>query len=291
MMVQLKLRGSKFFNPPVLVDDSNGDIIRESTNSLTNELIVRKLRRDPAEALRSVIAHNIHIYGKLNTQIIKNKVGNTTATFFPDAHPESSSVDGFTMSNLGGSFASNRSGAGNSSNDSATNDTFVAVRGVGSSDGYCHRLITLFNTSLLGNSTITSATYSLYATAVGTVNSPTFALVGCTPASNTAIVNADFTATTLNSPTEYITRIAISSFNIGSYTDMALNANGLAAISKNGITKFMGREGKFDVDNTDPNTSSTLHLDGYFADETGTTKDPKLTVVYTKLSDFLGYFF
>src|SRR3990167_5565775 len=51
----------RIFNPPVLVDDPNGTIIREWTDIITGEIKQRKLREDQIEALRQVIAHNAKI--------------------------------------------------------------------------------------------------------------------------------------------------------------------------------------------------------------------------------------
>ena len=84
----------RIFNPPILVDDPNGTIIREWTDIITKEIKQRKLREDPIEAIRQVISHNAKIVGKDNGKIVTGKVGNTTSTFFPDYNPESTSVDG-----------------------------------------------------------------------------------------------------------------------------------------------------------------------------------------------------
>lgn len=77
----------RIFNPPILVDDPNGDIVREWTDEKTGELKQRKLREDPIEAIRQTVAHNVKIVGKENAQIVIGKIGNTTSTFYPDAHP------------------------------------------------------------------------------------------------------------------------------------------------------------------------------------------------------------
>src|SRR3972149_5045079 len=66
----------------------------EKDNSESIRTKQRKLREDPAEAIRQVIVHNVTLVGKENTKIILGKVGNTTSTFYPDSDPESTSVDG-----------------------------------------------------------------------------------------------------------------------------------------------------------------------------------------------------
>ena len=74
----------RIFNPPILVDDPNGTIIREWTDKETGLLKQRKLREDPIEAIRQVIAHNAKLVGLDNNKIVAGKVGNTASTFFSD---------------------------------------------------------------------------------------------------------------------------------------------------------------------------------------------------------------
>ena len=103
----------RIFNPPVLVDDPNGTITRDIFDIDGNKTGVRRLREDPAEAMRQVIAHNAKLVGKEGTKIVEGKIGNTTDTFYPDADPESTSVDGTTQRNLVvETFPTIRSGAG-----------------------------------------------------------------------------------------------------------------------------------------------------------------------------------
>ncbi len=88
----------RIFNPPILVDDPNGEIVREWTDEETGLLKQRKLREDPLQAIKEVIAHNVTLVGKNNGKIVIGKVGNTTSTFYPDANPETTSVDGIVAS-------------------------------------------------------------------------------------------------------------------------------------------------------------------------------------------------
>lgn len=83
----------RIFNPPILVDDPAGDIVREWTDD-AGVLKQRTLREDPIAATREHLAHSISVIGKGGTGIIKGKRGNTTYVFCPDAHTESTSVDG-----------------------------------------------------------------------------------------------------------------------------------------------------------------------------------------------------
>ena len=60
----------RIFNPPILVDDPNGDIVREWTDKETGLLKQRKLREDPLQAIKEVIAHNVTLVGKDNGKIV-----------------------------------------------------------------------------------------------------------------------------------------------------------------------------------------------------------------------------
>jgi hypothetical protein len=80
-------------NPPLLVRDSNGTVVREWTGS-DGEKKTATFREDPAAATREVVAHTVSLIGKDWGTIEPGSVGNTTSVFYPDANPESTSVDG-----------------------------------------------------------------------------------------------------------------------------------------------------------------------------------------------------
>src|SRR3990167_11140747 len=75
-----------FINPPILVNDPNGSIIRESLDD-NGKVRQRKLREDPKQALLESLAHTISVKTqKFNdSKIIAGKLGNTTTTVYPDA--------------------------------------------------------------------------------------------------------------------------------------------------------------------------------------------------------------
>lgn len=58
----------RIFNPPVLVDDPNGDIVKEwmQKDEATGEMVLkqRKLREDPAEAIRQSLTYAIKVVSK-----------------------------------------------------------------------------------------------------------------------------------------------------------------------------------------------------------------------------------
>src|SRR3990167_2121101 len=83
-------------NPPIMVDDPNGDVVREWTDERTGELKQRKLRESPQEAILQSLAHTVSLTdNKPRGKIIAGKTGSTHGAVYPDANPESTSVDGY----------------------------------------------------------------------------------------------------------------------------------------------------------------------------------------------------
>lgn len=144
----------------------------------------------------------------------------------------------------------------------------------------------LFDTSALPDTaTISSATFSVKITGKADDFTQTAALVGFSPASDTAFVTGDFDAfgTTRYADTD----VAIADMVDESYSSWSLNSTGIAAISKTGITKF-GVRLSGDVDNSEPTWSggAISHFNVYYRENTGTSSDPKLEVTYTVPTSF-----
>src|SRR3990167_5173668 len=76
----------RFINPPILVDDPNGDIIREWVDDDGNSK-ERKLRESPQEAILNSLAHTIKVKKEKfdSRNIIPDKIGSTTSTYYPNA--------------------------------------------------------------------------------------------------------------------------------------------------------------------------------------------------------------
>lgn len=211
-----------------------------------------------------------------------------TTDFYPDAHPETSSVDGYASRALvSESWSTIRSGAGVSSDDSGI--TLVAAgvynASILSNAWYAlRRILLVFDTSSIpSDATIVSATLTVRCASKSNRNSWSdsaagLALVGSTPASNTAIAASDYGQT---GSTRFATDKNYSDFTAGSDTTFTLNSSGLAAIGKGtgGRTKLALRH-VADLDNTNPphafGGTTTVILVG-----AENTNDPKLTVTYT----------
>ena len=75
-------------------------------------------------------------------------------------------------------------------------------------------------------------------------------------------------------------------WSTSAYNDFTLNATGISNVSKTGVSKFGLRNPEYDVANSAPANpggavQNTL-VCHYDADRTGTTNDPKLTVVHSE---------
>ncbi|MEK6828666.1 MAG: hypothetical protein AABY15_00945 [Nanoarchaeota archaeon] len=209
--------------------------------------------------------------------------GFETLTVFPDADPETTSVDGLVAQDegVGGNTWANIRGAAGNYNDATFSPLqFISIKAAGSTNNWreIDRFIALFDTSSLPNiTTIASAKCSVWPTTINDNHDMSFDIVASTPASNTALVNGDYAqlGTTL------FGSIDITSMVTGQYNDITVNSSGLTAISKTSVTKYGFRASK-DRTNTEPTWVADLNgqVLCHQADQTGTSNDPKLVVTY-----------
>ena len=76
-----------------------------------------------------------------------------------------------------------------------------------------------------------------------------------------------------------------ANYSISGYNDFTLNANGIAAISKTGISKFSARNANYDVAASSPPwVDSGLSSLYFYMAEQGTGYKPKLVVTYDTLT-------
>ena len=275
----------RFFNPPVLVDDENGDIIREWADEITKEVKQRKLKYDTEQALKNSLAHTISIVAKDSKNIVKGKIGNTTSTFYPDAGTGNTTVDGYCRMEDQASWASARDGAGNNAN--ATETTFRAASYKDINGFSIYRGILTFDTSAIDtDDVISSVILSLYVSAVSDTDNDGqdyMNIVASAPANNNNVVSGDFDSL---GTTKFATDIDLGDFTTSAYNNFVFNATGILAVEKDGITKLGVREGH-DIEDvsiaTDLPTNNNM-LTVVSADETGTDTDPKLVVVHSAVA-------
>ena len=211
----------------------------------------------------------------------------STKTFYPDANPEVSSVDGHVAhyaGAVGDTWANIRNGAGTHYADSgnilhsawiqaANSNLWVQIK----------RGVLLFDTSsLTAQATIISATLSIFGSdkddQLGC--SPDINVYASAPVSNIALEAGDYDSLGIIPLCDI--PITYANWSITTYNNFLLNTVGLAAISKTGVTKLGLRNANYDVANVEPTWVSGLvssYLFAYQADK-GVGFKPKLVIVY-----------
>lgn len=223
-----------------------------------------------------------------NVYVPKLNLGFDTLTVYPDANTETTSVDGYALrGGVDQTFTNIRAGAGTSASDTGTNSDDLFLVGSTTSNQYqtLVRAFYLFDTSSLTSpAEISSAVFSTYGTATNTkanvIGSPSFHLTSSTPASNTAIVAADYAQVGSTS----FGSVAYASFGASQYNDITLNASGITNISKTGVSKFAGRLSWDMLNDTTGLSWVSASSSGFrmtMVDTAGTSQDPKLVVTYT----------
>jgi hypothetical protein len=139
----------------------------------------------------------------------------------------------------------------------------------------------LFDTSLLTSSAnISSAVFSVYGTdKANGLGSPDYDVVASTPASNTTLAAADYGQL----GTTVFASVAYASYDTAGYNGFSLDTNGIANVSKTGVSKF-GARLSWDTDGSfggSWGSAQGTRFNSNTADATGTTNDPKLVVTYT----------
>jgi len=230
-------------------------------------------------------------------------LGFDTATYYPDADAESTTVDGQVwVSGENSTFSTLRSTAGSAARDNATEEAvYIAASSTTDQYSMLTRAPTLFDISgLAAGASISAATYSFWFWEEGnglsgdnSVNSKVV-LDDCSPASNTALQSSDFNIANWGG-NDYGRSVQQDALTVSQYEDITINASGITFIetaqSGDGIVKFGMRYG-WDFDNTTTGLTwaSSAYQGIYFAmaDYAGTTRDPKLVLTYTLPSGFIS---
>ena len=269
----------KIMNPPILVSDPIGTILRSNYDDVTGTEIVYRYTEDPEAALHQALGETIKIVGKDEKNIISGKIGNTTSTFYP-------SLDGdVRYENGAASFATVQAASSGSAADYTGGLMWSYSQPSGG--GYdIRRVFTLFDTSTLGADSIDSATYSLFVEAIQDNDNDAEAyitVVQTTPASDSVLVVGDYDqcGSPVTNPSEGVAtgdRFDISSAIVSTYHDFIMNSTGESWVDGSGITKLGVREGH-DTTQTTPVALSGLRWST--SEDAGTTQDPKLVVEHS----------
>lgn len=277
----------RFFNPPLMVEDSLGIFAREFRDPRGNLLSVKHYREDPNAALREIVADTVRIVGQDGKNVVRGKVGSTTDIFYPNGNPETESVDGYIASPGSTWPAIHDLLVGDSASDS-TADLYTEASYL-SPNFYINRSIVTFYTEPLPDSEITSAKISLWPTTViddDADGQDYISIVTSTGASATAVTVNDFGSL---GTVKQSADVSLNGLATGAYVDWTFNATGISNISKTGLSRFGYIEGH-DLENI-PITGGTNKQNALYvsaADLAGTTQDPKLTVTYTGGTSSVG---
>jgi hypothetical protein len=217
-----------------------------------------------------------------------NQAQAATLIVYPNSHAEVTSMDGFSArSGVNENFETIRAGAGNLSGDNNSSEDLILFASTTSNQFQrLKKLIVLYDTSdLTEDVNILSATVSFRGTSKSNgLGSPDFHVVSSTPASNTAVANADYSQVGSDS----FGSIPYASFSTTGYNDITMDADGIDNISKSEISKF-GARLSWDINGAFGGAWVSGQYSGFsvnMADNTGTTADPKLTITYS-ISTFI----
>lgn len=205
-------------------------------------------------------------------------------TLYPDADPETTSVDGrVAQQDHDQSWLQAHGGLGNIAEDNISNlsaDVSSDTIAYPNKWWRIQRAILLFDTSSIpAGATILSAILSVYSTSKACdFAGSSFAVFSSNPASNTGLVTSDYRR--LGS-TPLSNAIACGDIDAAGWNEFTLNGAGRAAIAKGSITKLGIREATYDARNTAPGPWAADKSIGFVfnAAETG-SNIPKLTVTY-----------
>lgn len=288
----IEIERFRIYNPPVLVEDKNGTIVRQSKNIHGEVSGERRLREDPQEALLQVLEHNLTVMNLHDdTRIVSGKVGRTTSTFFSNPGTGTNGMDsGLRRLASAESWNSIVTGGGTNVNPNDTEFPAMAFESSTSTNLWVSlfRGHIGFDTSGLPDTdAISSATLSLYKDSVNaSVNNlgiaATLNIFQSSPASDSTVAAGDYQNV---GSTDFSSDIAFASWAAG-YNDFVLNASGIANIEKTGTSNFASRDSTYDAPNSAPTWSSNklTVMYSHSADRTGTTNDPKLVVEHAAAS-------
>lgn len=203
-------------------------------------------------------------------------------TFSPDANPESTTVDGYTHDNgTSLSWSNLRNAAGATANDSdATIHALVIGGGAGPVWKGLRRAYLLFNVSIPGGVTVTSAKIRLYVTIAYTaLGDLSTVVVAPSPASNTALATGDHAIANWDFAAPHSNTVATSTLNADTYNDWTLDASGLALLT-NGVVK-LGLVLENDRANSAPGVSTDNQNSGIVFASADSANPPILEITHT----------
>lgn len=281
---QVEIERVNIINPPELVPDPLGSVIRtyKDKQGVTRTL---RYRNDPQEAILITLADTVQEIGKPNTYMVEGKIGNTTTVIYSDAGDNVLRADDASWATLRAKT--------DAEDERQTNTSTYLADGYNGSVYEIFTPFIMFDTSTIpATDTISSATISLWFienNANGTTDK-LYAVQSKQATWNDPVL-ADYDQRQSTSFGSLV--LPATAVTTDAYYDITLNASGIANIARSGETIPVGASasgksqfalrGNDDFDNTTPTTQAGAALIA-FADTTGTTNDPKLTVQHAAAS-------
>lgn len=277
-----------FINPPLLVDDENGDIIIEDIGNNGIKKGELRLKEDPLEAIKQCLESTVDVMKNKHdsSRIIQGKRGNTTTTIYSDAGDA-------VVRNSNASWSTMR-GASAGASVATTSPTYLAWEKEGSVyNGY--QPFHMFDTSSIpSGDVISSATFSIRQNGDSAVaDSQTMSICNSTQATWNSIGTGDFDQR--GGSTEGATRVSCPSGTATTYIDFPLNSTGIGFIARSGetIPGSASASGKTqlairwssDLDNSTP--TGRTYMQVRMSEHTGTASDPKLVVEHASAVTFI----
>lgn len=215
-----------------------------------------------------------------------------TVEKYPDPHPETSTVDGRVRNSVTEDDWSvvRDAATGTGADPSGTGNSAAYFSAGGTSTKWVafSRYFALFDVTAISDSdTVTSATFEMVMTGITDNYSQSIVVCTTTPASNTNLVTGDFNQV---GTADQSTRTALSSLTVddATYNALTLNSTGIGNVDLSGnICKF-GIRLSGDIDDDEPTWAfdTTVQIQPRQADDTGTSKDPKLVVTHSTPSSY-----
>lgn len=200
----------------------------------------------------------------------------------PDAHPETSSVDGYAARTAADSTWDDlHGGDGTGSPDAgATLKAYIRGRPAGALWWVIERAILLFDARALPDDcVITAATLTVFINYWAKIGMPGTAIniFSSDPTFPTSIVNADYQCF---GSTPLATAIPYFDPGAGAWVTFTLTPAGRAAISKTDITKLAIRESKYDAPDIEPPWESNAQSNVGMRSADRPDYEPYLTITY-----------
>jgi hypothetical protein len=205
-----------------------------------------------------------------------------SASFNPDANPETSSVDGYMTREVDNqSWTSIRSGAGTAANDSSTTLYMIIEAGKNNDEfGLMRRIKLVFDTSSIGAGYYIDSADLKYTPSIILSNafSSSIAITSATTVSDTSLSASDYNIASFGS-TRLASDVLVSSMTAGVEVSAALNAAGISNIDLEGKSRFALRL-DHDVDDVQPAWSSNASTDLRFYSSDNGADEPQLDITY-----------